>query len=321
MNWKKYTPGTRLKKVGLGLLLYGVFGTLTTILFFVLDFEGASAVFGEVIFALIGGIVMVVGIGAFLLSPASDSYLAIRREREANLVAQRVEAERKVQERELPEIARQIDIELKRLQTSTGVRAVMSFNNLAKLVAKTNQNLSVALDELLKSINFDKSRLESKRLGAIPIAPSGDANDDNRVKYITIYKDWVIADQFGFDFDVSTRGQVIVEGGITFDVMKTKIDTRTATLHLATQDWSHVFRISPNDADEARRILNQLLAIVDEMKPKGVTAAEIKAALTEIIGSAGKSPAEKLEELSNLRYQRLLTDQEFETAKSKILGL
>jgi hypothetical protein len=57
------------------------------------------------------------------------------------------------------------------------------------------------------------------------------------------------------------------------------------------------------------------------MKPSATTASDIKELLEKLISSSGKSPAEKLEELSNLRYQQLLSDQEFELAKSKILGI
>jgi hypothetical protein len=57
------------------------------------------------------------------------------------------------------------------------------------------------------------------------------------------------------------------------------------------------------------------------MKPKVLTAVDMKKAMEDLLDSSAKSPAEKLEELSNLRYQRLLTDQEFEAAKTKILGI
>jgi DNA-binding transcriptional regulator YbjK len=96
---------------------------------------------------------------------------------------------------------------------------------------------------------------------------------------------------------------------------------RTATLHLATQDWSKAYKILPSEVDEARRILNQLAAILEEMKPKVLTAGDMQDAMEKLLASSGKSPAEKLEELSNLRYQRLLTDQEFLAAKMKILEI
>jgi len=70
--------------------------------------------------------------------------------------------------------------------------------------------------------------------------------------------------------------------------------------------------------DEAFKFQDLLLGL---MKPSGPTASDIKELLEKLISSSGKSPAEKLEELSNLRYQNLLSDHEFELAKSKILGI
>jgi hypothetical protein len=40
-----------------------------------------------------------------------------------------------------------------------------------------------------------------------------------------------------------------------------------------------------------------------------------------ILENTGQPPAEKLTQLSNLRYDRLLSDDEFQRAKNKILGL
>jgi hypothetical protein len=138
---------------------------------------------------------------------------------------------------------------------------------------------------------------------------------------VRIYKDWVIAGTLGYDFDVSTRGDVTLDGSISYDKNNKAIDNRRAALHLATQEWSHSFSIDPNQADEARRLLNQLNAIVEQLKPKAVSAADIAEVMERLVSSNGKSPAEKLEELSNLRYQRLLSDKEFEAAKQKILGI
>ena len=40
-----------------------------------------------------------------------------------------------------------------------------------------------------------------------------------------------------------------------------------------------------------------------------------------ILNSSGQPPAEKLKQLSDLRFQRLLSDSEFEAAKARILGI
>lgn len=301
MDWQKIKPNTTLKKVGWALVLFSVVGGLTTLISVIA--EGSSSLYGQVILQLVLGILVYGGIGVFLiLSPKPQAILDKRRQNKAE------QAERDIADA------------LKRLEKATGVKAAMAYEKLERIVYKTQKNSSERLNELLKSIDFDKSRIDSKFLGSVanlagPMFGSADK------KSIRVYQDWVIAGEIGFDFDVSTRGQVNVDGSITYDKKNNRVDNRTATLQLATQEWSYAFKIHPDQADEARRIVNQLAAIIEELKPKGVTAADIQDAMSKLVSNSGKSPAEKLEELSNLRYQRLLTDAEFEAAKSKILDL
>jgi hypothetical protein len=207
---------------------------------------------------------------------------------------------------------------LKELENATGVEAFLVHEHLESLVDEAGPNYSKTLSELLASINFDQSRVESNYLGSLDNLGSGTYGGGGR-ETIRIYEQWVVSGDMGYDFDVSTRGSVNVDGSIQFDKNNNEVDMRTATLQLATQDWSKAFKIRPDEADEARRIVNQLAAIFEEMKPKVLTAVEMKEAMKELLESSAKSPAEKLEELSNLRYQRLLTDQEFQAAKTKIL--
>jgi hypothetical protein len=243
-----------------------------------------------------------IGVGLFLvLAKGPQNFIDNRRKNKA-------EAHRKA-----------IESALAQLEKATGAKAFIAYEKLEALVNKKGASGSSSLSALLDSINFDKSRIDSRYLGALVNPAASIFSSAGR--QIRIYQEWVIAGDLGYDFDVSTRGNVTVDGSIQFDKKNNKVDTRTATLQLATQEWSHAFRILPDEADEARRILNHLLALVEEMKPKGVTSADIKDLTEKLLASSGKSPAEKLEELSNLRYQRLLSDQEFESAKSKILGI
>ena len=277
------------QKVGWTLMFLGVIAGVTTAAVGV--FEGLLAA------------VIYLGPGAFLaFSPAPTAYFAARKLKKA-------------QQSEL-----NIQQALRRLEESSGAQSVIAYDQLHWLVTRRDANGAQRLADLLESIKFDMSRLDSKLIGSLTNVEAGVFATAHQ-RQIRIYKDWVIAGDLGYDFDISTRGSVNVDGSVTFDKNNRPVDMRVATLQLATQEWSHAFRIDPNQADEARRILNQLAAIVDEMKPKGVTAADIHNAMERLIGASGKSPAEKLEELSNLRYQRLLSDQEFEAAKSKILGI
>jgi len=214
-----------------------------------------------------------------------------------------------------------IDSMLAKLGPLTGARAVVATNELRELLRKLKtQNLEEKMNELLASVDFDKSRITSQHIGDLDNFELGVWSFASKAK-ISIHRDWVIAGNVGYDFDISTRGEVTLDGSISYDSKNKPIDNRVATLQLATKDWSHSFKINPNDVPDARRILNQLLAIIEDLKPKSVSVEDIESAMTKIVSESGKSPAEKLEELSNLRYQRLLTDAEFEQAKTRILGL
>lgn len=285
----KSKPKHKVQKWGLAIALFSVLGVITGL---------SSGILEVAIFYL-----FFAGLGFFFMfSSKPMSFFDNRRKNKA-------EANEKA-----------IDSALAQLETTTGAKALIAYEKLETLVSKKGSTSSRSLSDLLASINFDKSRVESRLLGSVTNQAASIFGNANK-RTIRVYQDWVIAGDLGYDFDVSTRGNVTVDGSIQFDKKNNKVDTRTATLQLATQDWSHAFKILPDEADEARRILNQLAAIVEELRPKGISTSDIKDLMEKLMASSGKSPAEKLEELSNLRYQRLLTDQEFESAKSKILGI
>ena len=289
----QFRPKSKTQKWGLGIFLFCGVGALT--LFFSGEEDNLSA---AIVYLLLSGI------GFYLWTARGPSAYFEKRSSDKKASADR-----------------SIQVALEKLQEKSGVKAVLAYEALEAMVRKTYKGeAGKKLAELLDSVEFDRSRIESKFIGSVPnigvgMFASGDAGQ------VRVYKDWVIAGKAGYDFDVSTRGDVTVDGSIQYGANNQKIDNRKASLHLATQDWSHSFTIHPDKADEARRILNQLTAIVEQMKPQAVSAADVSEAMERLMSSSGKSPAEKLEELSNLRYQRLLSDQEFERAKAKILDI
>lgn len=291
---------TKTQKWGFGIFLFSILGVFTGLVSltggFGLDVGSSLAI--AIVYALIAGL------GFYIWrSKGPSEYFAGKA----------------VQKQERDEAA--IESALRRLESLTGARAVVAYESLEALVTKRYRaEANEKLDELLNSIEFDRSRVESKFIGSVTNAGAGLFASGTNGE-IRVYKDWVIAGQNGYDFDVSTRGEVNVDGSFSYDKNNNKVDNRTASLLLATQDWSHSFKILPDQADQARRVLSQLNAIVDQMKPKAVSAAEITEAMERLMRASGKSPAEKLEELSNLRYQRLLSDKEFEQAKGRILGI
>ena len=86
--------------------------------------------------------------------------------------------------------------------------------------------------------------------------------------------------------------------------------------------------IRPDDATDARFVADRLNAITRSLRPKAATSADIKAlgadiaALVEkLVTASGPSPAEKISQLSDLRCGRLISDDEYEAAKVRILGI
>jgi hypothetical protein len=289
VDFEKYKPKHTSQKWGWALAIFGFFGVVTGIITGLIQMTVIYLAF--------------LGVGTYLLTSTKPQQRYEKRMEDKATAAQS-----------------EIQSVLKELENATGVEAFLVREHLESLVDEAGPNYSKTLSELLASINFDQSRVESNYLGSLDNLGSGTYGGGGR-ETIRIYEQWVVSGDMGYDFDVSTRGSVNVDGSIQFDKNNNEVDMRTATLQLATQDWSKAFKIRPDEADEARRIVNQLAAIVEEMKPKVLTAVDMKEAMEKLLESTAKSPAEKLVELSNLRYQRLLTDQEFQAAKTKILEI
>jgi hypothetical protein len=292
VNLDGFKPKTGLQKWGFALILCGVFLLVTGILL------GLLSVGSLLIFSF-----FYILLGLYIFTAKGPQSLLNKHR------ASKADANQKA-----------IEAALGQLEHSSGAQAFIAYEKLKTLVVKKNYTGTKSIDELLESINFESSRVESRFIGSLT-NPAASAFGSASSRKINIYQDWVVAGDLGYDFDISTRGQVNLDGSIQIGKNNSQVDTRTATLQLATQDWSHAFKILPHEADEARRILNQLEAIIESLKPKGLTVADVQDAMKKLLDNSGKSPAEKLEELSNLRYQRLLSDQEFELAKSKILGI
>jgi hypothetical protein len=96
---------------------------------------------------------------------------------------------------------------------------------------------------------------------------------------------------------------------------------RTASVQFVSSSWSQTFPTNVNAVSDARRIVAQLSVVTDSLKPAGVTTADITKMIETILSNSGQPPAEKLKQLSDLRFQRLLSDSEFDAAKARILGI
>jgi hypothetical protein len=209
-----------------------------------------------------------------------------------------------------------IDSATRDLETAQGGKAVVAYRNLDEVLKSTKlPDYQNTLEKILKDIKFDKSKLNSDRIGII--SGPGIINRNQ----VEVFKDWIIYGQSAFDIEPSTRGEVHVEGNVQLDQKGKKHDMRTASIQFVSSSWSKTFPINLNDVTDARRIVAQLSVVTDSLKPAGVTSADIAKMIETILSNSGQPPAEKLKQLSDLRFQRLLSDSEFEAAKARILGI
>jgi hypothetical protein len=199
------------------------------------------------------------------------------------------------------------------LATATGVTAVLAFRSLEKILKRV-PDPQARLNEILSDIQFDRKTIVSQLLGVVPTPGMFSPP-------VEVFKDWIISGQIGFNIDQSTRGEVNLDGSIQVDSKGNKKDMRTATMQFVSTTWSHVFSIDPDSASDARRIVSQLGVIADSQKPSGVTLSDISKLIETILNNSGQPAADKIKALSDLRFQRLLSDEEFEAAKAKVLGI
>lgn len=206
-----------------------------------------------------------------------------------------------------------------------GGASVVAFRNLEATAQSTHGAEAPAkIAEALEAAGFDPASLSSPRYGTVAALSGG---------VIEIYRDWIIFGQEANDVDATTRGQVFTDGSIqvtsaviTDKKNKSKVvnqqhDLRTATLQITSATWSMSVPIDPNHTNEARRLVDQLATHVDSLKPQSATSTDIRSMVDMILNNTGQPPAERLRQLSNLRYEQLLTDDEFEMAKTRILGI
>jgi hypothetical protein len=213
-------------------------------------------------------------------------------------------------------LSEKIDIAKRRLAKSSGGAAVVAHRDLMKVLKSSkNPNVQGQLAEIFEEIEFDPASVVSQKIGSVPLLAMFSTTQ------VEVFRDWIIAGQQAFDIDSSTRGEVHLDGAIQIDAKGNKHDMRKATLQFVSAKWSHTFPINPDSASDARRIVAQLASITDSQKPAGVTTEDISRMLETILNNTGQPAAEKLQQLSDLRYQRLLSDSEFEAAKARVLGI
>lgn len=197
------------------------------------------------------------------------------------------------------------------LSKASGAAAVVAHRKLVELLRSGNHG--VTLDEIFREIGFDRESIVSTKIGVIPVlTPYGAA--------IEVFEKWIICVDKSFDVDSTTHGEVFLEGSVQIDSSGSKRDLRSASVQFVSSSWTTTFPISPDEVPAARLVVARLEKMSAVANPSDL-ASDIRKVLEDILNSTKQTDAEKIEQLSDLRYQRLLTDQEFESAKAKVLGI
>ncbi len=206
-----------------------------------------------------------------------------------------------------------------------GGEALVAYRNLESTVQRFfGVNSAARFEWELRQIEFDKSTIASPRFGYVESLTGG---------AVEVFRDWVIFGQEAHNVDVTTRGSVFTDGSVQVtstvvtdrnsrqSVVSQRHDLRTAQLQLTSATWSLSTPIHPDSVNQARVLLAQLTTHIESLGGKPVTAADIREMVDGILNSTGQPAAEKIRQLSLLRYDHLLSDGEFRKVKNKILGL
>jgi hypothetical protein len=179
------------------------------------------------------------------------------------------------------------------------------------------------LGAALDAMAFDRGLATSPAITVIPTLGGAP---------VEIFNDFIVYGNQAFDsaqhsrLEVFTDGQIqvtmvnVVKNGKVKAVKQTH-DLRTADIQYTSPTGSLRARFHPDLANDVRRFAAQYNSYVETLKPAAVSGADIKAMLDTIMNANGQPPAERIQELDKLRYQRLLTDEEFKQASAKILGI
>lgn len=206
-----------------------------------------------------------------------------------------------------------------------GGEALVAYRNLESTVQRFfGANAAARFEWELQHIEFDKSTIASPRFGYVESLAGGT---------VEVFQDWVILGQEAHNVDATTRGSVFTDGTVHVTstvitdkkarqrVVSQQHDLRTAQLQLTSATWSLSTPINPDKVNEARVLLAQLATHIESLADRPATGADIRELVDGILNNTGQPVAQKIRQLNNLRYERLLSDDEFKNAKYRILGL
>jgi hypothetical protein len=182
------------------------------------------------------------------------------------------------------------------------------------------------LEAALEAMGFDRALAQSTSITSIPTLETG-----QRVPF-EIYNDFIIYGTQAWDSTKQSRLEVFLDGQIQVTMVnvvkngkvkavKQTHDMRTADIQYVSDTGSVRVRFNPDLGNDVRRLAAQYNAYVETLRPEVATSSDILRMVEAIANSSNQSAGDRIQELDKLRYQRLLTDEEFKQASARILGI
>lgn len=148
---------------------------------------------------------------------------------------------------------------------------------------------------------------------------------------VEVFASWIIVGQYGYDFERGTRVDVFVDGNVAVSThlvakgrrtqqVTQEHDLRRATVQFTSPSWSFTAEIPIAALSTARELAARLNAVLAQAEPQAATLDDMQSLVERIVASNEQPIEEKIRQLSNLRFERLLSDAEFEHAKARLLS-
>lgn len=191
------------------------------------------------------------------------------------------------------------------------------------LLAASSQHFGAAsaaqIREVLKDLGVDAGAMAPALIGQVP--------------GLAVHPDWLVVDnKQAYDLTAATRAQFHLDDRVqTVTQSKTRggktISTSTevprgGTLQIVSEGWSQTVAVRPQYVPSARKLVEHLAIRVDQLREANRVAAEERRSVgaEQVRAIANPETAQALQNLQNLLYTRVISDEEFARMKAKLLG-
>jgi hypothetical protein len=179
----------------------------------------------------------------------------------------------------------------------------------------------IAPGELSKAfahVGFSMEMVSSPLLGQVP--------------GVSVHRDWIIAGPLAYDMTASTRAQFHLDDRVQTvttsknqgkKVVSTAVELpRGGQLQIVSADGSRSYVVGPNQVSQARQLAEQINVRAEQIKDAATTAAHGRTSVEaeQIRAIANPETAQALQNLQNLLFTRVISDEEFARMKAKVLG-